>query len=138
MAEEAAVASTPPQSSALPLGSTVIPSYRHKKKGKAKDIELKGHTDSVDQLCWDPKHADLIATASGDKTVRLWDARRQSNNWTMDSSGSAVGRKENGIVPPLDKTGGDESCIIVNEAELHCHPHRQGSAKQRAVSRSHI
>ncbi|XP_068337751.1 THO complex subunit 3 isoform X2 [Pyrus communis] len=43
--------------------------------GKAKDIELKGHTDSVDQLCWDPKHADLIATASGDKTVRLWDAR---------------------------------------------------------------
>lgn len=44
-------------------------------QGKVKDIELKGHTDSVDQLCWDPKHADLIATASGDKTVRLWDAR---------------------------------------------------------------
>ncbi|KAM1276453.1 hypothetical protein ACFX13_029667 [Malus domestica] len=41
--------------------------------GEAKDIELKGHTDSVDQLCWDPKHADLIATASGDKTVRLWE-----------------------------------------------------------------
>ncbi|MBA0599642.1 hypothetical protein Gorai_005853 [Gossypium raimondii] len=44
----------------------------------------------------------------------------------MDSSGSAVGRKESGTVPPLDKTGVDESCIIVNEAELHCHPHRQG------------
>lgn len=44
-------------------------------QGKVKDIELKGHTDSVDQLCWDPKHADLIATASGDKSVRLWDAR---------------------------------------------------------------
>lgn len=42
---------------------------------KVKDIELKGHNDSVDQLCWDPKHADLIATASGDKTVCLWDAR---------------------------------------------------------------
>lgn len=47
-------------------------------KNKAKDIELKGHTDSVDQLCWDPKHADLLATASGDKTVRLWDARSES------------------------------------------------------------
>lgn len=46
-------------------------------KSKAKDIELKGHTDSVDQLCWDPKHADLLATASGDKTVRLWDARSE-------------------------------------------------------------
>ncbi|XP_058219083.1 THO complex subunit 3-like isoform X2 [Rhododendron vialii] len=43
--------------------------------GKVKDIELKGHNDSVDQLCWDPKHSDLIATASGDKTVCLWDAR---------------------------------------------------------------
>ncbi|KAK5776279.1 hypothetical protein PVK06_044238 [Gossypium arboreum] len=80
MAEEAAVASTPPQSSAPPLGSTVIPSQKE----------------------------------------------RQSNNWTMDSSGSAVGRKESGTVPPLDKTRGDESCIIVNEAELHYHPHRQG------------
>ncbi|KAH1047402.1 hypothetical protein J1N35_038186 [Gossypium stocksii] len=50
----------------------------------------------------------------------------QSNNGTMDSSGSAVSRKESGTVPPLDKTGVDESCVIVNEAELHCHPHRQG------------
>lgn len=46
-------------------------------QSKAKDMELKGHTDSVDQLCWDPKHADLLATASGDKTVRLWDARSE-------------------------------------------------------------
>lgn len=44
-------------------------------QGKVKDIELKGHTDSVDQLCWDPKHSELVATAAGDKTVRLWDAR---------------------------------------------------------------
>ncbi|KAK5804136.1 hypothetical protein PVK06_031785 [Gossypium arboreum] len=36
MAEEAAVASTPPQSSAPPLGSTVIPLYRHKKKMETK------------------------------------------------------------------------------------------------------
>lgn len=45
------------------------------KQSKIKDLELKGHTDSVDQLCWDPKHSDLVATASGDKSVRLWDAR---------------------------------------------------------------
>lgn len=52
-------------------------------QGKAKDIELKGHADSVDQLCWDPKHADLIATASGDKTVRLWDARSKWINTVL-------------------------------------------------------
>ncbi|GJN34252.1 hypothetical protein PR202_gb22899 [Eleusine coracana subsp. coracana] len=42
---------------------------------KVKDIELKGHTDSVDQLCWDPKHPDTVATAAADKSIRLWDAR---------------------------------------------------------------
>jgi THO complex subunit 3 len=42
---------------------------------KVKDIELKGHTDCVDQLCWDPKHPDTVATAAADKSIRLWDAR---------------------------------------------------------------
>jgi WD40 repeat protein len=44
-------------------------------QSKVKDIELKGHTDSVDQLCWDPKHPETVATAAADKTIRLWDAR---------------------------------------------------------------
>ncbi|RZR93295.1 hypothetical protein BHM03_00021761 [Ensete ventricosum] len=53
--------------------------------GKVKDIELKGHTDSVDQLCWDPKHPDVVATAAGDKTVRFWDARSKflSDRWPV-------------------------------------------------------
>ncbi|CAG8629832.1 7598_t:CDS:2, partial [Ambispora leptoticha] len=36
---------------------------------------LTGHTDSVDQLCWSPQSNHLLATASGDKTVRFWDTR---------------------------------------------------------------
>ena len=40
---------------------------------------MKGHSDSVDQLCWHPSHQDLLATASGDKTIRIWDARGNYN-----------------------------------------------------------
>lgn len=36
---------------------------------------LKGHTNSVHQLCWDPTHPEYLATASADKTVRIWDTR---------------------------------------------------------------
>ncbi|GAK64295.1 transducin family protein/WD-40 repeat family protein [Moesziomyces antarcticus] len=40
--------------------------------------ELKGHSDSVDQLVWHPSHADVVATASADKTVRIWDTRARA------------------------------------------------------------
>lgn len=38
-------------------------------------MELRSHTASVDQLKWSPKEADILATCSADKTVRLWDVR---------------------------------------------------------------
>jgi THO complex subunit 3 len=43
--------------------------------GNVGHVELRGHQEGVDQLCWDPQHPDRLATASGDKTVRLWDVR---------------------------------------------------------------
>lgn len=68
---------------------------------------MKGHTDSVDQLRWDPKNPNLLGTASGDKTVRIWDARtnkcvhaietRGENiniRWSPDGQHIAVGDKE--------------------------------------------
>ena len=43
--------------------------------GRSTGTELKGHQDSVDQLRWDPKQPEVLGTASGDKTVRIWDTR---------------------------------------------------------------
>lgn len=34
-----------------------------------------GHTQDIDQLCWDPSHTNLLATASIDRTVKVWDVR---------------------------------------------------------------
>ncbi|KAK3267058.1 hypothetical protein CYMTET_24361 [Cymbomonas tetramitiformis] len=79
--------------------------------GKGKDeLELKGHTDSVDQLCWDPNNAERLATASGDRTVRIWDTRSgkcastvqtQGENinisWSPDGSSIAVGNRDDVI-----------------------------------------
>ncbi|XP_050036485.1 THO complex subunit 3 [Dermacentor andersoni] len=73
----------------------------------AKDHVFKGHGDSVDQLCWHPSNPDHLATASLDKTVRLWDARTQKSIavvgtkgeninicWSPDGQTIAVGNKE--------------------------------------------
>ncbi|XP_030376190.1 THO complex subunit 3 [Scaptodrosophila lebanonensis] len=66
----------------------------------------RGHTASVDQLCWHKSNPDLFSTASGDKTVRMWDIRvgcvsvtnTKGENiniaWSPDGKTIAVGNKE--------------------------------------------
>lgn len=73
----------------------------------SKEITYRGHGDSVDQLVWHPSDPDMLATASGDKTVRIWDARlskavanvaTKGENiniaWSPDGKTIAVGNKE--------------------------------------------
>lgn len=61
----------------------------------------------MDQLCWHATLPDLLSTASGDKTVRIWDVRAgklptiintKGENinitWSPDGNTIAVGNKE--------------------------------------------
>ncbi|GMI93117.1 hypothetical protein HRI_002981000 [Hibiscus trionum] len=60
--------------------------------------------------------------------IGLAESNGQPNKWSVDTSGStsnAVDRVESRTVPPSNKTGVDESCIVVNEAELHFHHLRE-------------
>ncbi|KAG0239968.1 hypothetical protein BGW41_007363 [Actinomortierella wolfii] len=115
-------------------------------------FELRGHSESVDQLCWDPTHPDHLATASGDKTVRIWDARSAKSihtiatngqniniSWSPDGQHIAVGNKEDLITFIDTKTFKIEktyaSRVEVNEiswdptGKLFCLTTGQGSIK---------
>lgn len=59
-------------------------------KLKAKDSTYKGHTGSVDQLCWHATQPDLLSTASGDKTVRIWDVRASKCSTTINTKGENI------------------------------------------------
>ena len=47
----------------------------------------RGHSDAVDQLIWHPTDPDLLATASGDRTVRIWDYRSAKSVATVNTKG---------------------------------------------------
>ncbi|EPQ07520.1 THO complex subunit 3 [Myotis brandtii] len=49
-----------------------------------------GHGDSVDQLCWHPSNPDLFVTASGDKTIRIWDVRTTKCITTVNTKGENI------------------------------------------------
>lgn len=83
-----------------------------------KESTMKGHNDSVDQLCWHPSNPNLLVTASGDKTIRVWDARTtgkcievvntKGENinicWSPDGNTIAVGNKED-LITFVDARG---------------------------------
>merc|ERR1711953_50935 len=52
-----------------------------------KENSYKGHGDAVDQLVWHPTNPLLFATASGDKTVRIWDVRTAKAAATINTKG---------------------------------------------------
>jgi WD40 repeat protein len=52
---------------------------------QGKELELKDHTQSVEGICWHPKQADILATISTDKNLRIWDIRSECNMLSRES-----------------------------------------------------
>lgn len=83
--------------------------YSLEKDRLTKTCTMKGHSDSVDQLCWHPSNPNLLVSASGDKTIRIWDTQKSGGRctdvistkgeninicWSPDGNTIAVGNKE--------------------------------------------
>ncbi|KAF2068787.1 hypothetical protein CYY_009889 [Polysphondylium violaceum] len=57
---------------------------------KGKELEIKGHTDTVEQLAWSPINSDILATASSDKTIKIWDTRSGKCTTTINTGGENI------------------------------------------------
>ena len=53
-----------------------------------KEVTYRGHGDSVDQLEWYPFDPEILATASGDRSVRIWESRSTKSIATVNTKGS--------------------------------------------------
>ena len=76
-------------SAKLTIKFYIMSSYHISCVFQVKENNYRGHGDSVDQLCWHPTNPDLFVTASGDKTVRVWDVRTTKCIATVNTKGQS-------------------------------------------------
>eukprot|EP00761_Pharyngomonas_kirbyi_P002435 gb/GECH01002439.1/.p1 GENE.gb/GECH01002439.1/~~gb/GECH01002439.1/.p1 ORF type:complete len:937 (+),score=186.74 gb/GECH01002439.1/:1-2811(+) len=59
-------------------------------KGQKQERVFEGHSRTVNRVCWQSKHTDILASASQDGKIILWDTKTASTSVTIDAKLGAV------------------------------------------------
>lgn len=106
------------------LPSVVLGGVAAKKMGKKKSAEFKtgSHTEAVLGLAWNEEYRNVLASASADKSVKIWDVSKQICDITMNDHVDKVQAVAwNPFHPKILLSGSFDRSVILKDVRIPSH-----------------
>ncbi|KAI5680273.1 hypothetical protein M9H77_01500 [Catharanthus roseus] len=102
----------------------IVEKKKKKKEKKKKSIKYKddSHTDSVLGLAWNREYRNVLASASADKLVKIWDVATEKCSVTMEHHTDKVQAVAwNHFVPQVLLSGSFDHYVVMKDGRIPSH-----------------